>query len=194
MINILEELLATKPRVGEVTFIAIDGHGGSGKSSLAKLLSQKLDAKVIRTDDFASWDNTLDWWPVVIERVFDPIIGGTKLLSYQPTSWWADHHPEAIFDQPVTNLMILEGLSSSRKEFEDYISFSIFVETPKDTCLVRGVERDVGNGKDKDELTLLWEKWLAEEDVYLSNHNPKAKADLVIDGTKPFQDQISFCS
>jgi len=192
MINILEKLQATNPKVGAITFIAVDGHCGSGKSTLAKLLAQKLNAEVIRTDDFANWDDMYDWWPMVVEKVFQPILGGSKTLTYQPTSWWKDHHPKEVSNQPVTNIMMLEGMSSARKEFQDYISLSIFVDTPKHICLVRGVARDVGNGKDKEELAILWEKWLAEEDVYLKRDNPKEKADIIVDGTKPFEEQISF--
>lgn len=190
MKSILLELLTTKPKVGEVTFIAVDGHGGSGKSTLAKLLAEKLSAKIIHTDDFAGWDNPLNWWPNVIKEVFKPIENGAKSLSYQPASWWENHHPEPIKDQPVTEIMILEGVSSSRKEFDDYISYRIFVDTPKDICMKRGVERDSGTGKSKEELTKLWEDWLAEEDTYMQRDNPKDKADIVIDGTKPFNEQI----
>jgi uridine kinase len=44
--------------------IAIDGPGGSGKSTLAENLSPALGhAPIIHTDDFASWDVPLEWWP-----------------------------------------------------------------------------------------------------------------------------------
>ncbi|MCA9357345.1 hypothetical protein H6784_03630 [Candidatus Nomurabacteria bacterium] len=120
MFNISEKLLATKPKVGEVIFIAIDGHGGSGKSISAKLLSKKLQAEVIHTDDFSGWDN-------VIDKVFKPIINGAKTLSYQPISWWSGHHPQPITNQAVTKIMILEGVGSSRTELTDYISFNILL-------------------------------------------------------------------
>ncbi|MDB5160983.1 MAG: putative uridine kinase, partial [Candidatus Saccharibacteria bacterium] len=40
-----------------VQIIAIDGHGGAGKSTLAENLSRELGAEIIHTDDFATWDN-----------------------------------------------------------------------------------------------------------------------------------------
>ena len=40
--------------------VAIDGQGGAGKSTLASLLAQQLDAPIIQTDDFASWENPVD--------------------------------------------------------------------------------------------------------------------------------------
>lgn len=191
-INLREKFLATQPKVGGITFIAVDGHGGSGKSTLAKILAEKLNAQIIYTDDFAGWDNPLNWYPKIIEEIFEPITNGVETLSYQPASWWENHYPEPVVNQPVTNIMILEGVSSSRKEFRNYISFSIFVDTPKEICLERGVERDLSTGKNKKEITEMWEKWFEEEDRYMQRDSPKENANLVVDGTKPFEEQIEF--
>lgn len=191
MFDIPSAIAARKPKVGNVFFIAVDGHGGSGKSTLATWLGQRLGAQVIRTDDFASWDNPLNWWPLVIERVFEPIKNGAKTLSYSRSKWWDNHHPEPVVDQPVTDIMILEGVSSSRKEFRDFVSLSIFVDASKEVCLQRGVERDTGTDKSKEELTEIWNKWFEEEEEYITRDNPRNHADIVIDGTKPFEEQIS---
>lgn len=111
-----------KPKVGSIVFIAIDGHGGSGKSTVAEFLSKKLGAEIIHTDDFAGWDNPENWWPLIIERVFDPIKNGNKTLSYPRSKWWETHNPEPVVDQPVTKIMILEGVTALRSEFRPYIS------------------------------------------------------------------------
>lgn len=192
MFNLTEIIREKNPKVGKTLFIAVDGHGGSGKSTLAKWLSEKLGAEIIHTHDFAGWDNPLNWYPNVIKQVFEPIKGGVSTLSYQPASWWENHHPAPIENQPATPIMILEGVSSSRSEFRDYISLSIFVDTPKDVCLERGVNRDTGTGKGIEELTKIWEEWFAEEDVYIKRDNPKENADIVIDGTRSFEEQIKF--
>lgn len=178
------------PRLGNVCLIGIDGHGGSGKSSLANLLSQKLDAQIIRTDDFASWDNPLNWWPLVIERVFEPIKAGSQTLSYPRSKWWENHNPEPVVDQPVTNMMILEGVSALRKEFRPYISLGIFVDTPEAICLERGLARDSGTGKSREELTKIWQGWLKDENTYMERDKPRQHADIVLDGTKPFVEQL----
>lgn len=189
-IDIRKLLSSKQPKLGNILFIAVDGHGGSGKSTFATWLSEKLPAQLIRQDDFASWDNPINWWPLVIERVFEPIKSGAKTISYPRSKWWENHDPEPVVDQPVTDLMILEGVSSSRKEFRDYISLSIFIDTPKELCFKRGVERDRGNGKTEEEVSKMWEKWFKEEDVYMQRDRPKEYADMVIDGTKPFADQV----
>lgn len=188
----LEELLSAKPpRVGQVKFIAVDGHGGSGKSSLATLLAQRLGAQIIHTDDFASWDNPLNWWPLVIERVFTPIAGGAQTLSYPRSKWWENHHPEPVVDQPVTDIMILEGVSSLRKEFRPYLGLGIFVDTPETICLERGLARDAATGKSPEELTQIWQQWLQDENTYFDRDRPRDYADVIIDGTKSFEGQIA---
>lgn len=192
MIDIGKIASLLKPKVGKVIFITIDGHGASGKSTLAKLLREKLHAEIIHTDDFASWDNPLNWWTDVVEKVFKPIEEGATSLSYQPTSWWENHHPEPIENQLITAIMILEGVSSSRSEFDDYLSYRIFVDTPKEICLARGLQRDSNTGKNEAELTKMWEAWFQKEIEYMKRDNPKEKADIVIDGTKPFAEQIQL--
>ena len=189
----LRQILSSKQlKAGNTLFIAVDGRGGSGKSTLAKWLAEKLGASLVQTDDFATWDDP-NWWPLVIERVFEPIKNGIKTLNYSRSSgWWDDHHPEPVVDQPITDIMILEGVSSSRKEFRDYISLSIFVNTPREISLRRGIERDSNTGKTEEEVTQMWEAWFKEEDNYIERDNPKEHADIVVDGTKSFEDQISI--
>jgi uridine kinase len=183
---------ACKPKVGNTLFIAVDGHGGSGKSTFANLLSRRLGATLIRTDDFAGWDNQFDWWPLVIDKVFNPIQSGVISLSYERSKWWANHHPEPVIDQLVTPIMILEGVSSSRREFREYLSLCIFVDTPKEVCIQRGIERDKATGTSEEELVKMWNEWFRQEDIYILRDEPQKYADIVVDGTKPFGEQIKF--
>ena len=174
-----------------IFLIAVDGHGGSGKSTLANLLADRLQAQIIHTDDFAGWDNPLNWWPLVIKRVFEPIMNGEKTLSYPRSKWWETHNPEPVVNQLVTPIMILEGVSSIRTEFRPYISYSFFVDTPPEVCLQRGFERDKGQyGKSDEEIKQMWKQWYEKEEVYIKRDNPKEFADLIVDGVKSFEEQI----
>jgi uridine kinase len=186
-LNLAQVRSALVKKVGGTAFIAVDGHGGSGKSTLSQLLSENLEARVIRTDDFANWDNPFDWWPLVIERIFEPIANGATTLSYPRSKWWDNHYPEPVSELPVTPVMILEGVSSSRKEFQDYLSFSIFVDTPRAVCLARGVERDLSTGKPREELERMWQKWWADEEEFFKRDGTKERANILLDGTRPFE-------
>jgi len=172
-----------------VKLVAIDGHGGAGKSRLATHLSQELHAEIIRTDDFASMENPLDWWPRLIDEVLDPIKAGAQALSYKRSSWWENHNPSPIIDQFVTPVMILEGVSASRSEFRPYLAYSIWVEAPKEVYQVRGIDRDLASnpdGKSRQELEGIWEKWHTYENMYIKRDNPKGYANRIVDGTKNY--------
>lgn len=191
MNELKERILKTSPKVGSVRFVFIDGHGGSGKSTLAEMLAKQFNAEIIHTDDFAGWDNPENWWPLVIERVFEPIINGATTLSYPRSKWWETHNPEPVVDQPVTDIMILEGVSALRKEFRPYVSFGIFADTPKDICLQRGLERDKGNdGKTDEEIIEMWRQWYEKENSYIARDNPATFANLILDGSIPFTEQL----
>jgi uridine kinase len=178
-----------QPKAGRTKLVGIDGHGGSGKSTLALMLAEQLGAETIHTDDFASWDNPKDWWPLLIERVLDPIREGAHSLSYPRSQWWPDHQPPSVVNQPVTPVMILEGVSALRVEFRRYLTTGVFVSAPRAVCLERGIRRDADQGT-PDEISRLWEQYYADEESYLSRDDPQAYADIVVDGTQPFESQV----
>lgn len=174
---------ARAPKGFPVKLIGIDGHGGSGKSTFAEFLAKDLKAEIIHQDDFASWDIGLNWWPRLIKDILEPIQKGAKSLSYERGKWWPNHNPEPVRKQPVTTIMILEGVSSTRKEFRPYLTYKIWIETPRNICLKRGIERDKDQGS-SEEIIKKWEDYLKEEDEYIARDNPIENADLVVDGTE----------
>lgn len=174
-----------------VLFIAIDGHGGSGKSTIANYLSEKLNIEVIHNDDFASWDNPKDWWKVIIKKIFRPIKNGDNLLNYTRSKWWENHNPKPVINQPVTPVMILEGVGSLRREFEPYISYGIFVDTPAELFLSRGFERDRGlDGKSDLEIKSMRDGWNKDEQDFFSKYNPRRRADLIVRGDTELDSQL----
>ncbi len=177
-----------------IVLIAIDGRGGSGKSTLAKLLAKKFSAEIIHTDDFASWDNPTEWWPLVIEKVFLPIKNGAIALNYPRTKWWENRNPEPAINQPVTRVMILEGVSALRKEFRPYISCGILVDAPIEVCRQRVVERDKTTDESPEKIKELWAEWLKDENDYFERDRPERVADIIIDGTMSLHEQVKGIS
>ncbi|HYH36451.1 MAG TPA: hypothetical protein VD706_03055 [Candidatus Saccharimonadales bacterium] len=168
-----------------VKIVAIDGHGGAGKTVFAERLAQLLDAEVLHTDDFATWDNPLDWWDTMVDKVLDPLKAGAQKLSYSRSSWYKNHQPASVVDQPVTPIMIIEGVSSSRKEFRPYLAYSIWIETPKEICLKRGISRDLADiDKSEKEIEQKWNEWHQYEEEYVKRDDPRGYADIIVDGTR----------
>lgn len=64
----------------------------------------------------------------------------------------------------------------------------IWVETPKEICLERGLARE---HMPKERAFAAWkEVWQPEEDEYIKKTNPIGKANIVLDGIKPFATQV----
>ena len=157
--------------------IAIDGPGGAGKSSLAEILSKELDrAPIVYTDDFASWDSPVNWWPRLIEEVLEPLSRNER-ARYRRSDWQQTGRERSGEVSPA-DFVILEGVTASREAFRPYLAYSIWVETPRDLRLRRGVERD------GEELRTQWEEWMAGEDHYVAREKPQEKADLILPGDR----------
>jgi uridine kinase len=165
---------ARPPRAVASRIVAIDGPGGAGKTSLAEWLGRRLDgAPTIHTDDFASWDDQLGWWPRMLTEVLEPLAAG-RAAVFMPTSW--DGHPRDRVVVEAGELVILEGVASSRAAFRPYLSYSIWVETPSELRLARGLARD------GESMRPQWGEWMAVEDRYLEDERPADHADLVLPG------------
>ena len=184
--SIIQAIQAAQPPDGMTTkIIAIDGPGGAGKSSFAEQLSQKLgNAPILHTDDFASWENPLNWWPRLLEQVLEPLSRNER-AGYQRYDWVTKRLAEWHEIQPARYLL-LEGVSSSREAFRPYIALSIWIETPGQERLRRGLERDGEAARPQ------WEEWMGREDEYIERELPEQKADLVINGTESYDLSMLF--
>jgi uridine kinase len=175
--NLVEALKLSRPPAGLVTrIIAIDGLGGAGKSTLARQLAATLGGvPVVPTDDFASWDDPIDWWPRMLDQVLRPIALGQG-VQYQRYDWKERRLADWVQLPPRLDTVILEGVTASRSEFDEYLTFRIWVAAPRDLRLRRGLERD-GDG-----MRAQWQEWMAAEDAYVSRDDPVARANVVISG------------
>lgn len=174
--RIVDGANAKRPPTGMTTrVIAIDGAGGAGKSSLADCLAGALGGvSIVHTDDFASWDNPLGWWPRLLEEVLEPL-ARNEATRYRRSNWerteqetWGEVRP--------SEFVILEGVSASRAAFRPFLTYSIWIETPPDLRLRRGLERDGGEARAQ------WERWMAEEDDYVNRERPRDNVDLILPG------------
>ena len=96
--QVIQAARASRPPVGVVTrLIAIDGPGGAGKTTLAIRLAEELQAAVIHTDEFASSDNAINWWPEMLERALKLLAAG-KAARYQPTAWGGDERAPVVIE------------------------------------------------------------------------------------------------
>ena len=177
MRDVVEAVKRRQPPKGMSTkVIAVDGPGGAGKSSLAESLAQALGgAQIVHTDDFASPENPLDWWSRLIEDVLEPL-SRNHSGRYRRTNWTGDEGHVEWGEVVPAEFVVLEGVSASRSAFRPFLSYSIWIETPRELRLNRGLERDGRQARDR------WEQWMTEEDEYVEREKPQQAVDLVLRG------------
>jgi uridine kinase len=171
----LAERILAAPQRAATRLVAVDGHGGSGKSTFANRLAEALGgAFVVHTDDFASWKNPIEWWPRLEEQVLQPMLAGGA-ARYQRYDWnerrLAEWH-----DIPPGSVVLIEGVSAARRAIADSLILAAWLEAPRGVCLERGVARD------GEPMRASWIEWLRAEERHFRVDHTRERADLVVDG------------
>lgn len=175
--SIVDEILA-RPVSAGTRIVGIDGPAGSGKSFLSRRLADLLDAPRIETDDFAAWTNVLGWWPRFEKQVLRPLVAGQD-AHFQVRDWGNDEFGESLGDFKTvawSPVVIVEGVSCTRSSAGAAIAYRIWVDTPADVRLARGLARDGSSHEG------LWRRWMAEEAEFFTADATKQRADLVVSG------------
>jgi uridine kinase len=162
---------------GPVRLVGVDGCGGAGKTTFADRLSRAADnCPVVHTDDFASYDEPLDWSPRLLRDVVEPLSNG-RPATFHRYDWVARDFEQATTTVLPQPLVVIEGVGATRSAWADRLAIRVWVDTPRELRLQRGLDRD---GADMAEF---WQWWMAAEDLYVRADGPIERADLVVDGT-----------
>jgi len=191
-VDLMSRLFSKPPKNGDYYIVAIDGRGGAGKTTLTEYIAVLLpDFDVLNGDEyFEPAENTIAFGAFNEERfekeVLEPIRKGLTDFVYHPYDW---HKKPHLRDK---KLNITQGIIVERSgsfAFNVNYDLKIWVETPAKIALQRGQERD--------EMPLeqgyrSWkEVWQPQEDAHFNKVKPLETADIVIDGTKSFEEQIA---
>lgn len=142
--EIVDAVLAAPPRLGRTRLLVLDGPSGSGKSTradalVAVLRGRGVSTALVRTDDLASWDEPVTWWPRLERGVLVPVAEG-RAGRFTPTTWDV---PRCDVEVPVTDVLVVEGVSSARRRVAARVSLALWVElVPAAARLERAVARD----------------------------------------------------
>lgn len=162
--------------------IAIDGFGGSGKSTIAKHLQELLgSAYVIGMDSFIVKEKLGSVSPDKIafdrqrlsQEVLLPARDG-KEVRYRHLEWDTNmlSEPMRVLD---VNYLIVEGISATHPDIADYFDYTIWVDVPIEIAKQRGKLRDSGNeNEDK------WDIWAQNDIAYKEKYHPEVHADAIV--------------
>ena len=121
--------------------VAVDGPGGTGKSLFAQRLAGALgNSPIVHTDDFATGEPGVEWWPRLDREVLQPLVSG-HTGRYQRYDWNRQTLMEW-HNVPAAPVVIIDGVSSARREIAPHLALAVWVHAPRAVRLARGLERD----------------------------------------------------
>ena len=125
-----EDVLAEIASTVRAGIIAVDGRSGAGKSTFAARLVEKLGdrALLVSTDEFATWDDPVAWWPEFVDGVLTPFLAGDD-LRYRRRVWHGDDAepgPEVV--RAWRPILVVEGVSSARRSMVPHLMRSLWID------------------------------------------------------------------
>jgi dephospho-CoA kinase len=161
--------------------IAIEGYGGSGKTTVARQLAIALgNACVVAVDDFIvkdklcepSWDSGVFDRDRLERQVLAPGRNGQP-MRYQRLDWATNTLGEPVEVADI-DYLIVEGITAYHPTIERYYDVKIWIETPLKLAAHRGRARD-GSA----ENSAHWELWARNDRAYQRRYHPKRRADYI---------------
>ncbi|MGC0416213.1 uridine kinase family protein [Embleya sp. AB8] len=171
-------VVALPPSIGATRLIAVDGIGGSGKTTFADALATHLaGAPVVRLDDFARPGDFFGWLPRLREQLLEPL--ARREPARCDTYDWAGYRISGYSEVPPAPVLILEGVGAARRELGPVTALRIRVDTPPALAAARTLDRD------GPQLAWFWRLWRAAEAAHLAADRPWERPHVRVDGGTP---------
>ncbi|MGZ8178163.1 uridine kinase family protein [Williamsia sp. SKLECPSW1] len=128
--------------------VVIDGPSGAGKSTFADALMRALSARrmhaaLVRTDEFATWQDPAGWWSEMDREVLQAFRRGHD-FRHRPRVWSGDvAEPGPRVWRRWEPLLVIEGVTSARRRIADRVAAALWLDgEDRETRLERAVARD----------------------------------------------------
>ncbi|MDL2248797.1 hypothetical protein LJB89_03785 [Tyzzerella sp. OttesenSCG-928-J15] len=157
--------------------LAIDGKCGSGKTTLAEIISSVYNCPVINMDDFFLPKNLRSaerlaeaggnlHYERFMEEVIQPVKSGARAISYKVFDCSVmDYKKEArIVD--TSGLVVVEGSYCMRPEFREIYDYMVFLDIDGAKQKERIIARNGIEG-----FKMFEEKWIPMENKYFNHFN-----------------------
>ena len=171
--------IRSRPCAGPVRMAAVDGRSGAGKSTLARGLAAACGgAPIVRVDDFLYWRDIEGWWPRLEREALRPLLSGAA-ARFRVRDWANDPLGRGLGRWPRSrpaDVVIVEGVTSSRRAIADDLVMALWVEAPGGGRLRRGIARD------GEQRRPLWTEWMALEEDYFGRDGAPGRADYIVSG------------
>ena len=171
---------------GRPAIIAVDGRGGSGKTTLTTALAAAVPgAQAFHLDDLI-WNEPLyDWDQLYVDTLTQlRRVGSLNLVPDK----WREHGREGSIRIPAGSpLVLVEGTGAGLAAVRSLIDAHVWVQTGDDVAERRGIKRDIAEGVngDAEESVRFWHWWMAGERLFFAKDRPWRRADVIVSGDAP---------
>ena len=159
--------------------VLIDGHAGSGKSSLAEAIKNlvfvetRQQPKIIHMDDiYPGWEGLRAGSSYLHERILKPVSQGKK-ANWQIWSWLRNER-SGHREFEGENLLVVEGCGALSAQNSDLADFRIWVDADPETRKQRFFERDGGKYAEQ------WPLWISQEAKFYEEERSSELSDVRI--------------
>lgn len=178
------------------SIIGIDGLGGSGKTTFAKELQQKIGAVLFHLDDFihprhVRYNPHIEPWKLyyvhqwrydyLIDRVLNPLKNGEEINNvielYNKES---DEYEETAVTIRKGVPVIIEGVFLQRDALRQYFDTVVYLDVDRDKRLQRVLQRDTYIGSKEAILQKYEQRYFPAEEQYIEEYDPVANAQIVV--------------
>ena len=176
------------------SLIGVDGYLCSGKSTLAKILSQQFKLGCLSLDDFVL---PLEEWPKDYQPEFPfrfmrssefyksvQDLSSRGSCSYRPFDWVTRSVSPSAKTLELNEGVVVEGTGTLFPPFDELFALKIFVESDESTALQTAMERGDSS---------LREEWmnfiLPSADIYMKS-NPQGRSDIIVTGRTIFESEM----
>lgn len=181
--GIVATVLASPPTLGSTRLVCVDGPAGSGKTTLAAALGRSFrDARRDLSVRTLHMDSVYDGWAglgagmqTVATSVVGPLLEG-RPGGYRRYDWHRSRFAEER-TVPPCDVLVVEGVGSGGSAYAEAITCLVWVATPSDVRLDRGLRRD------GDDQHAHWPAWQRQEAEMFAREGIRDRADVVVDGT-----------
>jgi energy-coupling factor transporter ATP-binding protein EcfA2 len=173
--DVWAELLGRR-QAGSTLVIGIDGHSGSGKTSLANgLAALEPHALVVHTDDLAWRHSLFGWGELLVDHVLVPLRQGRTPIAYRPESWIQRNREGAITIPSDATVVLVEGVGAARQKVRSMLDAVVWVHARPDVAR----RRVIAKGMHTEQLV---DDCMHQENAFLEQDRPWEVADVLVAG------------
>ena len=156
--------------------VCLDGRAGAGKTTLAGALAAAYagPTAIVHLDDLYEGWSGLPTIATRIARELLPDLADGRPGSIRRWDWAAGRFGSGLA-VPVVDALILEGVGSYARAYDEQVSLLVWVEAPDDIRKKQALDRDGGA------FELYWDQWAADEDRVHAREGTRERADLVVE-------------